>query len=164
MEECIEKAKRGDTDEMCDLHMEYSDGSDWGYSKVLKGAVPLLEMAAKGGSPVHKVPLALLYLEGFVDEPTGKRVSDGLVLMTEAAMEGSDAAAAYLGSFYVDGKHGLHKDLDKGRRWLDRCLSGQCAVKHMTETDREVAVWARSACLPLWSGGQSANSPIPIDE
>ena len=59
----------------------------------------------------------------------------GLVLITEAATNGSDFAAYTLGKAFLEGNFGLTKDPVRARFWLVKAV-GDCKFKHMSESGR----------------------------
>ena len=63
----------------------------------------------------------------------------GLVLVTEAATNGSDFAACTLGKAFFYGDWGLTKDPVRARFWLKKVLDGECAYKHLSEVTKALA-------------------------
>ena len=59
----------------------------------------------------------------------------GLVLVTEAATNGSDFGAYTLGKAFLEGNFGLTKDPVRARFWLVKAV-GDCKFKHMSESGR----------------------------
>ena len=60
----------------------------------------------------------------------------GLVLVTEAATNGSDFGAYTLGKAFFEGNFGLTKDPVRARFWLKKVLDGECKFKHMSESGK----------------------------
>ena len=75
-------------------------------------------MAAFGGALLHGIG-------GSTD------TSLGLVLVTEAATNGSDFAAWILGEAFFGGLYGLPKDPARARYWLKKVVEGECEIKHI---------------------------------
>ena len=59
----------------------------------------------------------------------------GLVLVTEAATNGSDFGAYTLGKAFLEGNFGLTKDPVRARFWLVKA-AGECEFKHMSESGK----------------------------
>ena len=55
----------------------------------------------------------------------------GLVLVTEAATNGSDFGAYTLGKGFFYGNFGLTKDPVRARFWLKKVVDGECKFKHL---------------------------------
>ena len=57
----------------------------------------------------------------------------GLVLVTEAAANGSDFGAYTLGKGFFYGDFGLTKDPVRARFWLKKVVEGECECKHLSK-------------------------------
>ena len=57
----------------------------------------------------------------------------GLVLVTEAAANGSDFGAYTLGKCFFYGDFGLTKDPVRARFWLKKVVDGECECKHLSK-------------------------------
>ena len=66
----------------------------------------------------------------------------GLVLVTEAAANGSDFGAYTLGKAFFYGDWGLTKDPVRARFWFKKVADGECEHKHLDDEGlREAACW-----------------------
>ena len=63
----------------------------------------------------------------------------GLVLVTEAATNGSDFGAWVLAKGFFYGNYGLTKDPVRARFWLKKIVDGACECKHLSEETQGAA-------------------------
>ena len=68
----------------------------------------------------------------------------GLVLVTDAAANGSDFGAYTLGKGFFYGDFGLTKDPVRARFWFKKVADGECEHKHLMGKDvADAAGWLR---------------------
>jgi len=135
VENTKKKAEDGDADAMYDLGVWYRNGI-FGVTKSVVEAYKWAKQAADLKDTRGMASAGWRLVKGVGVEKSGRH---GLVLISLAAERGSDCACAYLGSWYLRGKHGLPKDRKEAMRWLRRATDGSCSVHHLKGEFKEKA-------------------------
>ena len=133
-----EGAEKGDTDAMFELGVCYERG-EYGFKEDSKEA---FKWYKKGSDACNVCCMSaagacLMYGVG-----TAANVSEGLVLITLAPEKGSDHACFSLAQCYYRGLHGIRKDIEKAKFWLEKVVAGDCEYDHLDDACAEQArVW-----------------------
>mmetsp|Transcript_36737 Transcript_36737/g.74859 ORF Transcript_36737/g.74859 Transcript_36737/m.74859 type:complete len:243 (-) Transcript_36737:124-852(-) len=121
------RVEHGDVDAMLDLGKWYRHGK-FGLTKSDEESYKWYKQAADLKDTRGMASAGWRLVKGVGVEKSGRH---GLVLISLAAERGSDCACAYLGSWYLRGKHGLPKDKEEAMRLLRRATDGSCSVHHL---------------------------------
>ena len=125
------KAEGGDAYSMWRIGVRYRQGV-LGLAENAELARIWYERSAAARDPMGMAAFGEALLHG-VGGSTD--TSLGLVLVTEAATNGSDFGAYTLGKAFFEGNFGLTKDPVRARFWLVKAL-GDCKFKHMSESGK----------------------------
>ena len=125
------KAEGGDAYSMWRIGVRYRQGV-LGLAENAELARIWYERSAAARDPMGMAAFGEALLHG-VGGSTD--TSLGLVLVTEAATNGSDFGAYTLGKAFFEGNFGLTKDPVRARFWLAKAV-GECKFKHMSESGK----------------------------
>lgn len=138
-ERLLKEAQDGDAVSMYAVYEGCKYGMD-GFKKDLKLALHWVKKAHAAGFVEATSSLGFILVRGRLgDLKVKKDQSKGLVLMTTAAMNGSDCAAYRLGSAFFHGKYDLSVDKASAVFWLEKALCDTCLFPLLKETTRASA-------------------------
>ena len=115
---------------MYELGVSYHEGSH-GLDCDDSAAYTWYKMASDSGCVMATAVIGDRLISG-----TGapRNVPSGLIHLACAAKDGSDYACYCLGEYYFKGMHGVAKDFELAKYWLEMAVGEDCNFKHITES------------------------------
>ncbi|MBG10252.1 MAG: hypothetical protein CMD92_03710 [Gammaproteobacteria bacterium] len=129
----LNNARRGNALSMCEIGLNYRDGTN-GFKKDESKAVEWMKMSAAEEHATAVANMAVFYFNG-----SGVKLDRGrgMFEMARAAKMGSEHAAAVAGFWFAEGAHfAAGKDDVEATRWFK--LSRNCAFKDSVKSTRKI--------------------------
>lgn len=124
-------AKDGDADAMYELGVLYHEGRHYGLERDDVTSFTWFKKASESGCVMATAVIGDRLISG---TGTPRNVPSGLIRLTCAAKDGSDYACYSLGEYYFKGYHGLPKDFEQAKYWLEMAVAEDCKYQHITES------------------------------
>ena len=120
-------AKNCDLRSMLVVARNFYMGLD-GFDNDKKKAYEWYKSAHDNGHRQATAWVGKMLLEG---DGTEQKIKEGMMLVSYAAVTGSKFATFIIGMAYAEGKHGMPKNADEAKHWLQKSLSntGHCFQK-----------------------------------
>ena len=123
-------ARDGNADAMYELGVSYHEGSH-GLERDDTTSFNWYKMASESGCVMATAVIGDRLISG---TGTPRNVPSGLIRLACAAKDGSDYACYSLGEYYFKGRHGVAKDFQQAKHWLERAVGEDCNYQHITES------------------------------
>ena len=120
VKELTEKANSGDFESMYKLALCYSYGR-YGFKKNKKEGYKWAKKSADGHNVKGMAFTGHCLLEG---RGVAANTSEGLILVSLAAGQGSKGSCKILGSMYFKGRHGVQQNFSTAKYWFEKTLAG----------------------------------------
>jgi len=133
LKETKEDAENGDAHAMYNLGIMYEEGMS-GLKKDNKKAYKWFQKAADAGSVMGRALVGEYLLSGL--GCVKKDRTEGLIMLSAAATEGSNYACYFLGLMYFKGSYGSKVNYARAKKWFEKAVAdgaGSCEHKHLAD-------------------------------